>query len=409
VIAVDGGHLRLSRMHPPERAREDEVAAIFDRLRREVTSSPPTALTAEGPVDPWGSARDEAERAWPVTAERPYTGRPGALGRIRSLILVPLKGVLRRLMRWYVEPLAFDQKAFNAAALRLLDNLDDRLIRSDERLDERTRETAEAVRIVPELEDRVKRLERARRGATVGPAERAPAPGGTPAPSAPIDYFAFEARMRGPTTDVSRRQKRYVEYFRDAGPVLDLGCGRGEFLGLLRSAGIDARGVDLDPDMVAFGTEEGLEVEEGEAVTHLEKLADASLGGIFAAQVVEHLPPAAIIRLLELAVAKLAPRGVLVLETVNPLSFFSLRHYFADLSHVQPLVPDTLELLAQQAGFREVEIRFMNEPPAEDRLRSVDLPAGILPEASREALEHNVARLNEVVFGPQDYALVART
>ena len=393
-------------MDPPERAPEDEVAAIFERLRREVTSAAPEPVAAEGSIDVWRSARDEAERTWPVTAERPYTNRPGAVGRIRGSLLTPLKGVLRRLMRWYVEPLAFDQKAFNASVLRLIDDLDRRMALSGRQLEERMGETAETIRVVPSLEDRVKRLERVRRSGAAEP-EAVPPRGARP--SATIDYFAFEARMRGPTTDVRRRQERYVECFRDAAPVLDLGCGRGEFLGLLGVAGIEARGVDLDADMVAFCVEEGLKVERAEALAYLEGMGDASLGGVFAAQLVEHLPPEAIVRLLELAHATLVPGGVLVLETVNPLSFFSLRHYFADLSHVQPLVPETLELLAQQAGFRDVEIRFLNEPAAEDRLSPVQLPPGIVPEPSRVALERNVARLNEVVFGPQDYAVVART
>lgn len=395
-------------MHPPERAREAEIAAIFDRLRQEVTSSPSASLAADDSSDVWRAARGEAERVWPVTAERPYTSRPGALGRVRALVLHPVKGVLRRLMRWYVEPLASDQKAFNAAALRLLDDLDNRLARLNEDLEERTREIAAPLRIVPELEDRVKRLERVRRA---GAAEERP---GTPpqvlqAWGPPVDYFAFEARMRGPTADVRRRQEQYVEFFREAAPVLDLGCGRGEFLSLLRSAGIAASGIDRDPEMVEFCTGEGLNVEEAEAVAHLEGLAGETLGGIFAAQLVEHLPPTAIVRMLELAAVKLAPGGLLVLETVNPLSFVALRHYFADLTHVQPLVPETLELLAYQAGFREVETRFANEPSAEERLSPLSFPPDCLPEASREAIDRNVARLNEVVFGPQDYALVART
>src|SRR2546426_843049 len=106
-------------MHPRQSAREEEVATIFERLRREV-QSPVSFPVADGSTAPWRSARDEAERVWPVSAERPHASRPGALGRLRGVILAPLKGVLRRLMRWYVEPLASDQKAFNAAALRLL-------------------------------------------------------------------------------------------------------------------------------------------------------------------------------------------------------------------------------------------------------------------------------------------------
>jgi O-antigen chain-terminating methyltransferase len=99
---------------------------------------------------------------------------------------------------------------------------------------------------------------------------------------------------------------------------------------------------------------------------------------------------------------------VLILETVNPLSLVALRHYFADLTHRQPLVPETLELLARQAGFEQVEIRFLNEPPAEERLAPLDVPPDWLPEPARQTLERNIARLNEVVFGPQDYALVAK-
>jgi O-antigen chain-terminating methyltransferase len=396
-------------MNHPETAREAEIEAIFERLRREVRSAAPAHHSQADATDAWRLARDEAERAWPITAERPYATRPGRAGRLRGLLLTPLKGVLRRLMRWYVEPLAADQKAFNAAVLRLLDDLADRLARADERLSGRIAETANAVTVVPELEDRVTRLERTRPGRTEttggGAASREASPGAGP----PIrDYFGFEARMRGPTADVRRRQELYVEEFRGRGTVLDIGCGRGEFLGLLEAAAIPARGIDLDPEMVAFCRGEGLEVEEAEAVAHLEEITERSLGGIFAAQVVEHLPPQAIVRLLELAAVKLVPAGVLILETVNPLSFVALRHYFADLTHSQPLVPDTLELLARQAGFAQVEIRFLNEPSPEERLLPIEAPPDWLPEPVRHALDRNVARLNEVVFGPQDYALVAR-
>jgi SAM-dependent methyltransferase len=395
-------------MKPPE-TREAEIEAIFERLRRDVRSAAPASFSAAGPMDSWRLARDEAERTWPVTAERPYARRPGAAGRLRGVLLNPLKGVLRRLMRWYVEPLAADQKAFNAAAVRLLDDLDGRLARAEASLEARISETARAVTVVPELEDRIKRLERVRQESTKPAKAKAERQETSSAASLPIrDYFAFEARMRGPTADVRRRQERYVEEFRGGGTVLDVGCGRGEFLSLLEAAGIASQGIDLDSEMVAFCKGEGLEAEEAEAVSYLEGVADRSLGGIFAAQVVEHLPPQAIVRLLELAATKLAPGGVLVLETVNPLSFVALRHYFADLTHRQPLVPETLELLARQAGFAHVEIRFLNEPPAEERLVPVDGPPDWLPERTRQALDRNVARLNEVVFGPQDYALVAR-
>ncbi len=202
--------------------------------------------------------------------------------------------------------------------------------------------------------------------------------------------------MRGSTTGVRARQEHYLDDLRDAAPVLDVGCGRGELLSVLKAAGIDSRGIDADADMAAYARGEGLDVEQADAIAHLESLEDGSLGGIFAAQLVEHLPPATIVRLLELAHAKLRPGGVLIAETINPLSPLALRNYYADLTHAQPLVPETLALLAEQAGFRDVATRFLNEP--DERLAVPDDPL----------IAGNVRRLNELLFGPLDYAIVAR-
>src|SRR5204863_9659923 len=128
-------------------------------------------------------------------------------------------------------------------------------------------------------EERLVRLER--RGGAARPATVA----AQPAASAVPDYFAFEARMRGTSAEIRERQRPYVEDFRAAAPVLDLGCGRGEFVGLLRDAGVEARGIDADADMVAFARGEELDVEQADAVAYLERLADGSLGGVFMAQV----------------------------------------------------------------------------------------------------------------------------
>jgi O-antigen chain-terminating methyltransferase len=149
--------------------------------------------------------------------------------------------------------------------------------------------------------------------------------------------------------------------------------------------------------MVAYARGEGLDVRQADIVQHLEEADDASLGGIFMAQVVEHLPPAVLVRSLQLAAAKLRPGGLLVAETINPLSPLALRHYFADLTHAQPLVPETLELLARQTGFASTETRFLNEPA--ERLAEPDDPL----------IAANVRRLNAVLFAPLDYALLART
>ncbi len=386
-----------------------DIAELYARLRREIRRTGAVERDS-GRAGARAGVRGFAERYWAVTAERPLERRPGLKGRLGYTV----KKLLRPLLRWYVEPLAYDQRMFNDATLKLLDALweeadamraanaelrhalderADELTASDfalsERIDEqarvadeRARTVRDTKRTVGELEERLTRAERR----TTGDAPRTVAP--QPKADAFPDYFAFEAKMRGRTESVRERQRAYLEDFRGGGPVLDVGCGRGEFLALLLEQGIEARGIDADADMVAYARGEGVDVEQADAVTYLEGLEDGSLGGIFMSQVVEHLPAGMLVRTLELAAQKLRSDGVLVAETINPLSPLALRNYCADLTHAQSLVPETLELLAKQAGFREVETRFVNPP---------ERPDDIAPEVA------------EILFAPLDYAIVART
>ena len=352
---------------------EGEVASLYERLREELSRG---ARDGGGESAQLAATRSLAERFWPVSAERDVGAGPKGF----------VKRVLRKLMRWYVEPLAADQRVYNDAVLKLMDALSERVDRSEAA-------RADAERLVRELEERLLRVERRERGAGVAPVTVAAQPSAATVP----DYFAFESRMRGSVEAVRERQRPYVDDLRAHGPVLDIGCGRGELVRLLREAGVEALGIDADADMVAFARGEGLDVEQADAVAYLDGLPDASLGAVFMAQVVEHLPPATLVRVLELAASKLRPGGLLIAETINPLSPLALRHYFADLTHAQPLVPETLELLARQAGFTETETRFLNEPA--ERLTEPDDPL----------IAANVRRLNEVLFAPLDYALLART
>jgi SAM-dependent methyltransferase len=358
-------------------AADADVAELFEQLRAELRRGAADRASSDASL---AATRALAERFWPVTAERDVGRGPKAFA----------KRVLRKLMRWYVEPLAADQRMFNDAVLKLLDA-------SSARAGEARAAGERAEQLLRELEERLTRVERSRRAAGVdgAPAAQitvAPQPGAAAVP----DYFAYESRMRGSVETIRERQRRYLDVFRAAGPVLDVGCGRGELLGLLRDAEIEARGIDADADMVAYARGDRLDVEQADAGEYLERLADGSLGGIFMGQVVEHLPAATLARVLELAARKLRPGGVLVAETINPLSPLALRHYFADLTHAQPLVPETLELLARQVGFVDTEIQFLNEPA--DRLTEPDDPV----------IAANVRRLNELLFAPLDYALVAR-
>jgi SAM-dependent methyltransferase len=257
------------------------------------------------------------------------------------------RGLRRRLQYAAAAPLALGQRSFNATVLRLFDAL-------STRVDNAAARAEAAERRVAELEERILRLER--RPATPVSDTVAPQPRATALP----DYFAFESRLRGSTDQIRERQRPYVERLRNAAPVLDLGCGRGELLALLRDAGIEARGVDASADMVAFARAEGLAVEQATAHDALATVEDGSLGAVAALQLLEHLPPPDLVSLLELAHAKLRPGGLLIAETIDPSSMAALRNYYADLTHAQPLVPETLELLVRGAGFRETETISLN-------------------------------------------------
>jgi SAM-dependent methyltransferase len=177
--------------------------------------------------------------------------------------------------------------------------------------------------------------------------------GGSDAPA----FAGFQDLFRGPESFVRDRQRPYLDVIGRRGPVVDLGCGRGEMLQLLAEAGVDAVGVDLDDAMVDRARGFG-EVHHGDAIDFLLKRDDASLGAIFSAQFIEHLPTARIFELLDVARAKLRPDGLFVAETVNPHSPRALKVFWIDPTHRHPLFPETMLALCRLAGFNSARITF---------------------------------------------------
>jgi SAM-dependent methyltransferase len=232
-------------------------------------------------------------------------------------------------------------------------------------------------------------------------------------PSAPRErldearYLAFEERFRGSSDEIRGKLRDYVPLFRERAPVLDLGCGRGEFLELLRESGIEGFGVDGNREMVRTCREKDLEAEAGDVVAFVSGRAPASAGGIFAAQLIEHLPPRAIGALLDDCYRALRPEGRLVLETVNPRSLTALvESFYRDLTHEKPLHPETLDFALRAAGFREVEIRYSSPVPERARLLPLAGP-GPAADAERRTLNQNFEKLNRFLFGELDYAAIA--
>ncbi|MCP5116346.1 MAG: methyltransferase domain-containing protein [bacterium] len=216
------------------------------------------------------------------------------------------------------------------------------------------------------------------------------APVGPAAP--PIDYLRFSDRFRGTEEHVQRCQQIYVNEFRECRRILDIGCGRGEFLQVLKDAGIAARGIDSSEELVRMCKGKGLEAEQADLFEHLRALPGASLDGIFCAQVIEHLPPHRVPEFVQLAAEALEPNGLLAIETPNPecLAIFAT-HFYLDPTHTRPIPAPLLAFYLEESGFGHIDVRRLS--PASDTLPSV---TG-LPDDFRESF-----------FGALDYAILAR-
>lgn len=409
-----------------ERWQPRDVGAALRALKHEVRRQR-HALEGEGAVaaDAWlGPVNLQAVQvtahvnphlpiAWP---EWP----PGIMPKVAAL----LQKVTRRLLRWYINPIVEQQNAFNAATAQALSDLVVELRAGDVRLSERLDgETAARVdelsRIKRELRtqklahDSLKRKSEALAQAIADleawPTDSGAAAGSGSVPPTrqpPIDYYLFELYHRGRNDDIAARQLPYVEYFRNCQTVLDIGCGRGEFVALLQQHGIEARGIDVNREMVAHCQAAGLPVEHADAISYLEALPETAVDGIFMAQVAEHLTPADLAHLLRQARRAMSPGGALVIETINPTCVAAfVQYYLMDPTHVWPIHPATLRFMVEDAGFWDAQVEFRSPTPADQRLDH--LPAEGLPADLVAAVNANVDRLNELLFGYQDYAVVA--
>lgn len=211
-------------------------------------------------------------------------------------------------------------------------------------------------------------------------------------------YADFEDVFRGERADIKHRLEHYLRHILDSGagkaerPVLDIGCGRGEWLELLRDQGLASYGIDSNEIMVTRCRAFGLDVWSADALGHLHGLPDGQLGAITAFHVVEHLPFDILIAFLDEARRVLAPGGILILETPNPETMkVGATTFFNDPTHRHPIPPQVLQFMVNHRGLERSEI-----------LRLHPFTNGLL-----EADSDDAALLNRVLFGPQDYAVVA--
>ena len=218
-------------------------------------------------------------------------------------------------------------------------------------------------------------------------------------------YAALEDTFRGPPEVITEWQRPYladVEPVAHDGRVLDVGSGRGEWLSLLRDAGIDGYGVERNQVAIEACRARGLDVVHDDVFRHLAALGDRSLSVISAFHVMEHLAFEDLLLFLDQAVRVLRPGGLLIVETPNPTNvLMGSSNFFLDPTHEKPLHPRLLEFLLASRGFGDVEVRYLH--PAPDALETADGS-----EAARKTVEPVLQRLNVLFFGAQDYAVLAR-
>jgi O-antigen chain-terminating methyltransferase len=213
-----------------------------------------------------------------------------------------------------------------------------------------------------------------------------------PPPPPLFDYGRFAERFRGTEEYVKTGQQFYLPYFSGCRSVLDIGCGRGEFLEMMRDAGVPARGIDLSEESVALCRHKQLKAETADLFDYLGDLPEAALDGIFCSQVVEHLPPERLPEMIKLSASRLSRNGVIAIETPNPECLAILAtHFYLDPTHTRPVPHPLLAFYLEEFGIGNIEVRRL--APAMQSMASL----GSLPEDFRDAF-----------FGSLDYAILGR-
>jgi len=338
-----------------------------------------------------------ASRAWAPESRPPAASVPTTALEVRlneqaraleqeRITTIGLEGSLREQVELFQQ--------LEAEQRRKEEDLDRRLEAADERLQLLRREVLDHAHRLVSLAEEVRQ---AREGAAIAPPETAPGEHRDAHAAADLALSAgLESEVRGTRAEAQARSKAYLPLIPREGPVLDLGCGRGEWLELLRQEGIAARGVEGNRLLVAECRERRLEVEQAEALEYLARTPDGSLGAVTVLRLVEHLPLPHLVRLLDEVARVLRLGGTAIFETPNPENLLVAgRDFYRDPARVHPIPAATLRFLVEARGLAPVEVLYLN--PAGDSER--------LPENGDSAVTR---RFNRYFYGPRDYAVVSR-
>lgn len=286
-----------------------------------------------------------------------------------SKIKIVIKKIIRKCIKWYIKDIALQQTEFNANVARWIN---------------------QEMRTIQKIDAEITRLRNSRNFVSES------------VPELPENWYVdFENEFRGSSAEIKERLKIYLPWFKNKTNVIDLGCGRGEFLELMKENSIPAFGIDINRSMVEECRKKGLNVKQQDCVAALKSQKKESLDGIFASQLVEHLSKEELYTLIEISKEKLTKGGVLILETVNPLTLGIFCYgFYIDPTHTVPVHPAMLRFMAERAGFEVEPVGFLNAFSNEYKF----------PEEN--SMTHGekviVQKLNEQLYGAQDYYLVCR-
>lgn len=363
------------------------VNSIMDKIELEIEkiSSEENVLFLESSGLPKAEDMDtlllQLNENWNIPTNVNIIDSISLKGKIKKYI----KKIINKLIHWRLQEVIENQVKFNAYSVRATNLMSNKI---KELQDENSFYKVSISRMedkIAEQEKKIKKcLERLYESRKV----------------VDINYLEFENKFRGTTEQIINYQQEYLKYLVDSKKILDLGCGRGEFVELLSSNGYDVLGVDGNEDMVRYCKSRNLSVIQDDILDYLRKTEDV-YDCIFISQVIEHLNMNQLLDLINLCKKRLAPSGLLIMETPNPETLLvSSYTFYLDHTHVRPIPSIVLQYILEKNNFEIVNTLYFHPFDNDEKLLEL--------VSDNHDLNKNFQKLNNVIYGARDYGMIAR-
>lgn len=298
----------------------------------------------------------------------------------KEKIKAAAKRFLNRLINWRIIPLISFQKEFNATTVRILNSIYSEMTDIKKQLEEKQEKIEVLEKVNDDLLSQIN-------SKSIKDNDNE------------INYLHFENFFRGNKETVKKFQSIYLEYLNKDMKVLDLGCGRGEFIEILNFEGIDVIGVDSNKDMAEYCKSKNLNVIHSDIFDFLGQTQE-KFDCIFISQVVEHLPASKLIQLIGDCYKVLNDEGIIIIETPNPETILvSAYTFYLDTTHIKPIPSIYLKYLLNEANFNVIDILYLHPFPQEELLLEY--------VGENHEINLNFNKLNKLLYGPRDYSIIA--